>query len=208
MISSCINVSNEFYLNDVVEIHMEAFPGFFLTLLGKAFLTELYRGFIVSDSAVLLVNIDHDGSVQGFAAGAINPQLFFSNLRNTQFLSFLCASTKALLLNPIAVSKKLLAAVFYNGDTSNEIKGAALLSSIGVRRNSSGNGVGSTLLKCFENYLSINETSQVYLMTDKKGNDNVLEFYKKRGYEVESTIKKSDGRFMCRLIKKIQGPLV
>jgi len=208
MISSCINVSNEFYLNDVVEIHMEAFPGFFLTLLGRPFLTELYRGFIVSESAVLLVSIDSDGNALGFAAGAINPKLFFSKLRRKRSMHFLCASMKALILNPLVVINKLFYAAFYNGDKSNEIEGGALLSSIGVRPGISGEGIGSILLKCFEKSLSIVNVPRAYLMTDKEGNESVLYFYKKHGYEVESVMKKSDGRIMCRLVKELQGSKV
>jgi ribosomal protein S18 acetylase RimI-like enzyme len=208
MSNNCIEVYDEIHLNDIVEIHMDAFPGFFLTLLGRSFLTELYRGFIVSDSAVMLVSIDQKGNVLGFAAGTANPQLFFKNLRNTRFIFFLFASMKALLLNPFIVTKKLISAVFYKGDRSNEIMGAALLSSIGVRPRCSGEGVGSSLLNNFENYLSKRNVSSVYLMTDKEGNENVLKFYTLHGYKIESSMKKSDGRLMCRLVKKLQDQIL
>ena len=38
--------SNNECIDEIVDIHMETFTGFFLTFLGKGFLKQLYKGFI------------------------------------------------------------------------------------------------------------------------------------------------------------------
>ena len=205
MVNRCIEVFDETYLNDIVSIHLEAFPGFFLTLLGKPFLTELYRGFIDSNEATLWVSFDESGRVNGFAAGTINPESFFIKLRNKKFLSFLIASLKAMILNPVVVMRKLFSAIFYNGDKVQKLDGAALLSSIGVRPNNGSKGVGTDLLQCFENFLINKKIYSVYLITDKNDNEKVINFYKRHNYKIDSTIMKSDGRSMYRLLKILQG---
>lgn len=62
------------HLPEVVSVHQEAFPGFFLSALGARFLNEFYRSFVTDDLGVGFVAIDNpNGQVLGFVAGPINP---------------------------------------------------------------------------------------------------------------------------------------
>ena len=65
-------------LEQIISIHMAAFPGFILTKLGPAFLLELYTGFIQDDKGTLFV-AEREGQVLGFVAGTLDPDAFFSN---------------------------------------------------------------------------------------------------------------------------------
>ena len=49
--------ANLFHLDEIVQIHLAAFEGFFLESMGKRFLKELYRGFLVEPSGLCLVAI-------------------------------------------------------------------------------------------------------------------------------------------------------
>jgi len=66
------------YIQDVVKVHIDAFPSFFLTFLGPRFLREFYSSFLVDDAGVGFVAIDDSGEV----LGAIVPAflLFYENL--------------------------------------------------------------------------------------------------------------------------------
>ncbi|WPC06780.1 GNAT family N-acetyltransferase [Pseudomonas benzenivorans] len=186
----------------VTEVHLAAFPGFFLTSLGTRFLGEMYRGFLLHPSGILLV-AEEAGKVMGFAAGTSAPASFFSELRRQRFLSFFCYAIPALFRNPKVVFNKLLKAVFYRGDKPTGLEGGALLSSIGVSPNVVGKSVGQELLTRFEHEALLRGQSFVYLTTDEVGNDRVNAFYRKNGYVVESRFSQHAGRAMFRYVKYI-----
>ena len=47
-------------INEVVDIHMKSFSGFFLTFLGKGFLKQLYKGFLEEKNSDLIVAFGED----------------------------------------------------------------------------------------------------------------------------------------------------
>jgi len=53
---------SEEYINDIVRVHMRAFPTFFLSFLGHAFLREFYRSFLSDPVGLGLVALSDDGS--------------------------------------------------------------------------------------------------------------------------------------------------
>lgn len=190
-------------LRAIVDVHVKAFPGFFLTLMGKSFLKELYSGFLREDEGFLLVADDGAGKILGFAAGAKNPEFFFQVLKKKRALFFVLAATPAIIRNPIPIFKKLWGALFYRGDNPNKIGAAALLSSIGVDPNYSGRSIGGSLLMETEELVRGSGCRYLYLTTDANGNEAVVGFYKKNGYEIESSFLQSKEREMLRFIKKL-----
>lgn len=195
-----IRVAEETDLYSVVKCHLEAFPFFFLSLLGSKFLESFYKAFIYDDNAGLLVAVE-DEHIIGFAAYAIEPGAFFSRLKYKKGVQLFFYALPALFKAPITVIKKLFRGVFYRGDQPSEIVGAALLSSICVSPDSSGKQVGSKLLAKLESRLKQNGITELYLITDLNNNASTLGFYKKNGYLEHSRFRQSDERYMLRLIK-------
>lgn len=186
----------------IIEVHTNAFEGFFLTFLGPEFLHHLYKGFI--DKGVLRVAV-LDSKVIGFSAGTEQPDVFFSNLRNEKWLSFFLAAVPSLIRKPSLVFKKLYGALFYQGDSVESLNNSFLLSSLAVDPHSEGQGVGKFLLNDLNEILAEKKTSEtVYLITDKNDNGAVLGFYNKCGFSIESEFKQSGQREMLRLIKSIE----
>lgn len=187
----------------IVNVHMRAFNGFFLTQLGAGFLTELYRGFLWHDKAVLWVAENRHGELLGFAAGTVVPERFFYDLRKQRALYFLYHAIPALLRNPRLVFSKLYSAIFYRGDKPSSIEGGALLSSIGVAPDAAGKNIGMQLLKCFEDDVFAVGAPCVYLTTDERSNERVQHFYTRNGYTVETRFMQSGNRPMLRYLKKL-----
>ncbi len=183
----------------VARVHVESFPGFFLTGMGRAFLCELYRGFLSQSAGILLV-AEKDGCLIGFVAGALEPEDFFAKLRRRRALWFLWHALPALMRNPSLVLRKLYSALFYRGDKPAELQGGALLSSIGVLPDDAGKSLGTLLLNAFEEAAWSQQAQFVYLTTDQHDNERANRFYIKNGYRIESSFQNGP-RPMLRYLK-------
>lgn len=117
-----------------------AFPDFFRSALGEAFLVQFYRAFLVDGTAVTVVARSPNGSVQGAVVGTTESEDFFGRLVKNRWPWVLVASVRATLTNPKA-AQRLHRAVRYRGDIPAGGQGA-LLSSICVEPSLQGMGVG------------------------------------------------------------------
>lgn len=187
-------------LEDVVKIHIKAFPGFFLTLLGRNFLFCLYKGFIRDDLSICMV-AEKNTIIKGFVVGNLEPNNLFKKMLLKKGHLFLLHSVKALIRNPKAVSRKLLYAIRYRGERPEGFKNGALLSSIGIDPDEVLKGIGSHLVREFCQEAFKRGSDSVYLTTDKFGNDRVNAFYIKNGFHLESVIEKTGDRKMNRYVK-------
>lgn len=188
-------------LDSIVQLHTQSFKGFFLTFLGEQFLKVMYEAFITETQGITLVAIDAESRIIGFAAGTFIPNEFFSALRKKKWLAFLIAAIPGILRRPSKVLKKLYYAMFYKGDKPATLQQTALLSSIAVLPAMTGKSVGKALLADFEQQIMCAGVNCLYLTTDKHGNDAVVGFYTKAGYQIESEFTQPDGRQMLRLTK-------
>lgn len=134
-------------INDVVEIvkiHQQAFPGFFLTTLGGRFLNLYYKCMCRCDEAVTLCAVE-DGEVVGFASSALKSAGFNSRLIKSNMIPFMGESIKLLFTRPMSLVR--LVKNFTKKSSSMEDDGNyAELFSIGVSPSCQGKGVGSLLL--------------------------------------------------------------
>lgn len=188
-------------LQQIVEVHLAAFEGFFLTMLGKPFLRKMYQAFSSEQYGVMRVAIDDEQRIVGFAAGTLAPDLYFPALRKKKWFAFLIAAIPGIIKHPIKVLRKLYYAMFYKGDKPATLEQTALLSSIAVLPAMAGKSVGKALLADFEQQIMQAGVNCLYLTTDKHGNDAVVGFYTKAGYQIESEFTQPDGRQMLRLTK-------
>lgn len=196
--------ANHIDIEQIVSIHIDSFKGFFLTNMGRPFLRLLYQAFINSDKGILRV-AEVNGQVIGFSAGTTSPEIFFSELKRSKWHAFVAASLLGVIKHPIVTFKKLYSALFYKGDTVDALKNAALLSSIAISPNYSGNSIGAKLLSDFEEYInSLNSNELLYLTTDKYNNERVVRFYKRAGFTIDSELSQSGKRVMYRFVKTLK----
>ncbi|QNI30780.1 GNAT family N-acetyltransferase [Alloacidobacterium dinghuense] len=188
--------ANRSHVDAVVQIHLDAFKGFFLESLGRRFLRELYRGFIVEPSGICLVAISIDGIVTGFVAGTIQPEGFFRRLLQRRGFAFLWAGAASFLRHPIRVGRKFVFAIHYRGEKPTNVSSAALLSSIGVAPEAKGKGIGRALLASFCEETRKAGVLNIFLTTDRDNNELVNTFYRVNGFQLNSSFLKERDRWM------------
>ena len=98
-------------VHGVVEVHLGAFPGFFLTFLGKDFLSLYYRDIVNSPYGVALV-CDKNGVIFGFVTGITNSKRFYSDYIKKNWLKLTFISLKAFIRKPKSIYK-LFQGFFY-----------------------------------------------------------------------------------------------
>ncbi len=184
----------------VVNIHIHAFPQFFLTELGKGFIRELYKDFVINESSICKVVL-YDSIIMGFVVGSLKPRSLFKKLLIKNGYKFLWYTLNALVRNPYKVTIKLVYAFRYRGEPPSNFQNPALLSSIGVDPQSERKGIGKSLLHSFCDEAFLCGADCVYLTTDKINNDKVNNFYIMNGFQLESVIIQTGNREMNRYIK-------
>jgi ribosomal protein S18 acetylase RimI-like enzyme len=188
----------EQHVADAVRIHLQAFPGFFLTYLGPGFLDQFYRAFLRDRDALALVAEDARGNLCGVVVGTAAPKGFFRRLLMKHWWSFATASIAALFRRP-AIGKRLVRALWYRGDSPSESR-RALLSSLAVDPKQQGCGIGRQLVLCWLGSARKRGCSGCYLITDALDNEGVNSFYQRMGWRLEMTYVTHDRRKMNRYL--------
>ncbi|NVO60947.1 GNAT family N-acetyltransferase [Photobacterium damselae] len=191
-------------LHSIVEIHLLAFKSFFLSKLGYEFIYQYYQMYI-DNHEIILVAVNDENKVVGFICGLENSNYFYKKMKSEwyRFISvkFVLNSFKLFKM----VFKKIKSLFFINKinpinypSCSNE------LTSISVIPEYSGCGVGKQLLTEYIHKVRNNKKSKnIVLTTDFYHNDNVINFYKKNGFNIYTDFCQSENRKMLVLIKKI-----
>ena len=193
----------------IVEIHGSAFASFFLTSLGRRFLRRLYGGYLAHPSGVLLVAVEAspdavgDVRIEGFVAGTTDPAAFYGWLRRHHGLAMAVAALPALVRRPLVVGRRLASAIRYRGQEAKPVPDAALLASIAVNPHTSGRGVGAALVNAFVRRALETGRSVSYCSTDAIGNERVLAFYRRLGFQEADRTRLRDGREMVVLTRDV-----
>ena len=186
------------HIEDVVRIHLQGFPSFFLTFLGPRFLREFYRSFLADPVGVGFVASDSAGQVIGAVVGSVDPRGYFTRLLTRRWWAFCLASIGAIARRPFCVPR-LFRAVCYRGEApSGPVR--ALLSSIVVSPVAQGRGVGKVLINRWLEEARRRGACGCYLTTDAEGNNAVNSFYQKTGWRLESSYVTKEGRRMNRYV--------
>lgn len=187
------------HLEPVVEIHLAAFPGFFLTFLGPRFLKTFYGSFIGEKTALAWVVLDGQSrAILGAAFGTTAPDGFFKRLALRRWPAFAGAAFSAFLKKP-SIGRRLFRALSYRGDSPAR-PGLALLSSVAVSPCAQGKGVGKALLDRWTDEAENRGCPGAYLTTDAEGNDAVNRFYLRSGWTAEASFVTPEGRKMKRYV--------
>jgi len=180
-------------VNAVVKVHLSSFQGFFLTFLGRQFLSELYAG-IVADSTGIAFVYREEARVLGFVAGTSQPAGFYSRLLHRRWWRFASASLIPILKNPLIIPR-LLRAIRKPQDVSNQPDTGTLMS-VAVAPDAQSRGLGQALVKAFLEEAAERGLKHVDLTTDKNNNDSVNQFYQRMGFRCSRTFVTSEGREM------------
>lgn len=187
------------YIQQIVDVHMQAFPNFFLTFLGPRFLKEFYSSFTYDSAGIGFVAENAEtGQVIGVIVGPLIPEGYFKRLLKRRWWAFCLASVIAVINRPIII-KRLFRALFYRGEAPSGQK-RALLSSIAVLPQLQRCGVGQALVQKWVDEVERRGSSGCYLTTDAHNNDKINNFYQKLGWKIESTYSTPEGRVMNRYI--------
>ena len=191
-------------INDVdtiVEIHLDAFKGFFLTSLGSDFLKFYYTCFVKSCETVTMV-AEEEGIVYGFSASTKVCKGFNSRLIKNNLFAFGMLSLKMLFTSPKALIR-LAKNLTKKGEGVEDNEDYAELYSIGVSKSAQGKGVGKKLLTASEEILKKEGVRRVSLTTDFDHNEQAVGFYHSMGYETLYEFVTYPNRKMYRLIKTL-----
>lgn len=190
-------------LRQVVNVHLEAFPGFFLTSLGPRFLEVMYRALLTGPGAVFLVAETESGVIEGFAVGMARNVPRDRSLALKGLPSFLLAVIPAVARNPVLVTRRLAAQMFSRNAQPVFPVGAAVLRSIGVRPQMKGGGAAGRLLTAFEAQAHAKGASSVALTTDALHNERAIGFYTKQGYSAWQEFEQHGSRRMLLMTKSL-----
>lgn len=177
----------------IVNIHLQAFPGFFLSSLGKKFLTEYYNGFITTESGIIFV-YSEKGEILGFVAGSSQPNGFYSRMIIRRLFPFTLSALPIILRNPTLLPHILRA--FQNPEKRELKNNIATLFSISVLPSCQGKGIGKKLVLEFIKEVEFRKLSHVNLTTDKFNNVKVNQFYQKIGFSYVRSFSTPEGRVM------------
>ena len=181
------------HVKSVVEVHLQSFRGFFLSFLGRNFLSELYRGILTDPSGIALVAVA-DERITGFVAGTEAPAGFYKRLLRKRWWRFAWASLPAIIKKPSACLR-IFRALSMPKQVTTE-KGRGTLMSIAVLPGEQSQGIGQRLVAAFLEEAAKRGLQQMDLTTDKCNNASVNAFYLQQGFSCVHSFVTPEGREM------------
>ena len=171
--------NNQVYIRELVSLHSQAFPDFFLTKLGEPFLRTLYKGYLDDPNSGIIVAEDNC-SLLGFIAYSNDYPGFYKRLIKEKIVQFAWCSFLAVLRHPLFI-KRILGA-FGKSDSVVKDQKYVELASICVSPSAEGRGVGSALIDYLKSMVDFSEYAYINLETDADDNEKAIEFYLKNGF--------------------------
>lgn len=181
-------------INEIVNIHLATFKGFFLTFMGKGFLKQMYTAYTKHTQSDLLVAVA-DGSVVGFLAYSEHMSGLYKYMIKHQLIPFGWYSAGAFFRKP-KVFMRLIRAFLKPGEAHREEQYVEL-ASIGVHPDAKAKGVGSRLIDALKDEVDFNAFDYITLETDAVNNEIANRFYVKNGFRVVREYRTHEGRAMC-----------
>lgn len=178
-------------IDRVVEIHLAAFPGFFLTALGGDFLRGYYRTLRDHHHSILLLAEPSLGApADGFVAGVADPARFQRDLRKHAMRLGL-AAVPTLCRRPGLVPRVLRSA---GGKPSQTLGPSSVeLTSMGVLPSMRRTGRGTQLVEAFvATAATWPDSSCVVLTTDADDNEGANRFYAGLGFGCIETFQQGE----------------
>lgn len=198
-----VGVMKPEHVRQVVAVHLRSFPGFFLTFLGPAFLSELYHG-IIADRSGLAYVYQTQEAILGLVAGTDSPTGFYRRLLRQRWWRFAWAAALPVLKKPSIIPRLLRA--FSRGNAEDVHEDCATLMSIAVAPEAQGQGVGQALVHAFLREATRRGLAQVNLTTDRLNNEGTNRFYQNLGFAIQQTYTTPEGREMNEYVLDLEQP--
>lgn len=190
-------------ISGVVDVHLKAFEGFFLSLLGRDFLHVMYTAFLSRKGGVFVV-YERNNDIQGFAVGGIKNNEKDSSLALRFLPKLALAVLPVLMKHPLVVGRRLCNRFFNLGENPVTPEKSVMLRSIAVLPSLSGGGVAGRLLGSFEEHARLLGAESVVLTTDADEKNRAIGFYSKNGYKSLSRFYQDQQRPMLFMQKKFE----
>jgi len=193
---------NSFDAVHLANLHLKAFPNFFLTTLGAQFLKTFYKSILDSPKG-FGVALFEDDRLLGFAIGTEQTEGFYRNLVLQNGLNLFISCCKTLIFHPIKVFRILKNLIGSNG--AFEIDEGGWLLSICINPNYWGKGVSNIVLGEFEAEALRRGLKKNWLTTDFADNERANSFYLKMNYKLFSTFVNLNKRRMNLYVKEFNN---
>ena len=180
-------------LSEIVKIHMETFRGFFLTFMGKGFLYQMYKSYIMHDDSNIIIAEDNN-KIVGFLAYSTNMSGLYKYMIKHRLVPFAWYSAGAFFRKP-KVFMRLVRAFLKPGEAS-RAESYVELSSIGVSPEVKSKGIGTALIEFLKQNVDFNKYEYIKLETDSIDNELANHFYVKNGFTLKGEYETSEGRKM------------
>ena len=180
-------------IEQITDIHLKTFKGFFLTFLGKGFLKELYKGYAEHQRSGLLV-AEEDGKILGFLAYSEELGSLYKYLIKNKLIQFAWYSFWAFLRKPSSMMRLFRA--FLKPKESAREDSYIELASIGVLPEQKGKNIGTKLIERLQSMFDGEKFAYIKLETDAENNESVNDFYKKNGFVLSASYVTIEGRKM------------
>lgn len=176
-------------LNQIVRIHKEAFPDYFLTAFGEELLYEFYNQYFLNNNVFVVA--EKDKKIMGFILGN-NSDIPRKNFFKKNFYKI----SLKIIIELLKLNKNLWAGIFQRivlvreaivvkiikRDENDKVSSYKYdLLSIAVDKDSKGNGVAFKLEEYFCSKLKQNGIKEIILAV-KKENIQAIKFYEKCNY--------------------------
>lgn len=180
-------------LNSIVTIHLNTFQGFFLTFMGKGFLTLMYKSYAEYDESGILTAFENERPV-GFLAYSGDLSGLYKYMIKKRLIPFAWYSLLAFLRKP-AIFMRLVRALLKPGESERQ-ESYVELASIGVDPSVKSKGIGSGLIDALKSQVDFSKYAYITLETDAENNDAANCFYRKNGFVLEREFETNEGRKM------------
>jgi ribosomal protein S18 acetylase RimI-like enzyme len=168
---------------EITEIHTLAFPGFFLTDLGKDVLRVFYTA-LIQDQSTIVWGIKNNKELVGFFVASTSPVGLYTRIFKKHFFKFFLSLTISFLKNFSLLGRMIISFTSSKAFDVPEAYSTALLS-ICVSPSFSGKGIGKMLLGKLEKELVLKGQNGYYLTTDKDNNESTNHFYLNYGFQLQ-----------------------
>jgi len=185
-------------VNQVVNVHVTSFQGFFLTILGVRLLRLLYSFVVASLDGIGYVCVNKDERIVGFVCGTTKPLGFYRRFFKRKWRNIILAILLRIIRNP-SIAPRLVWRVLNPPQPLMEPEAATLMS-IAVDPKYRNKEIGKLLVQEFLREIRRRGVQRVNLTTDKEKNDAVNTFYQHLGFRLVRSFATPEGRWMNEYI--------
>ena len=188
-----LNKTDGKYIPEIAKLHKKAFPNFFLTKLGDAFIRALYTGYLEDEASGIFI-AEESGTLVGFVAFSMDYPKFYRELIRNHLIKFAICSLGAAIRHPSFI--KRLFGAFGKSRAVSKSESYVELASICVSPTQKRGGIGSSLVEYLKDRVDFSKYAFINLETDADKNEAVNQFYHKNGFHLACQYITKEGRRM------------